>query len=122
MKVFLHLEGMLNVPRDLILEIGNNLASRGIINWFRAVHEEGKLLLKPSLETLSPGEEHEFLDFLEELGQKYPGKIVGEFEVWWPMAVDSGPQWWELGEDGKVYVTESDIIRGEKKQYKENTI
>ena len=68
---------------------------------------------------ISPGEDDDFLDFLKELGQEFQGKISGEFEVWWPMAVQSGPQWWSLEPDGTLYVQESDIVRGEKLPYKE---
>lgn len=118
--LFLHIEGALSIPKDqqLILE----LAQLGATRWFRmeAVAEpKPGLVLRPIEDTLVPGDENEFLDFLKELGRMYAGKISGEFEVWWPMAVESGPQWWELDEEGKVFVQESDIIRGERKQYKE---
>jgi hypothetical protein len=125
MKRFLYLEGCLHIPRDpqIISEL-IELAKQGLAGWFKmesVAEEGGGLLLKTREECLSPGEEHEFLDFLERLSQKYHGKIYGEFEVWWPMAVESGPQWWELSEDGTLYVTESDIVRGDRKPYKEKS-
>lgn len=121
MNVFLHIQGVLSIPKDP--QLVNELAQAGAARWFRMETQnlDGTpgLVLKPLENILTPGEENELLDFLKELGEKFPGKITGEFEVWWPMAVESGPQWWELAEDGTLFVQESDIVRGEKKKYKE---
>jgi hypothetical protein len=125
LKQFLRIQGHLQIPRDLaVVQELIELARQGAANWFRAVPvppELGGLQLEAVEDCLSPGEEHEFLDFLYMLGQKYTGKISGEFEVWWPMAIESGPQWWNLEPDGVLYITESDIIRGERKPYKEQS-
>lgn len=121
MTKFLYLDGYIRVPKEHLMEAGNLLIERGILHLFRAATDSGHLVLQPVPETLSPGEETEVLDLLELLGQRHPGQIVAHFEVWWPMVVDSGPQWWHLDDDGKVYVTESEIVRGDKKQYKKET-
>jgi hypothetical protein len=121
MKAFLHIQGYLLVARDQqIIQELIELAKTGAGSWLKATPvalDAYSIKLEAVEETLSPGEEHEFLEFLHMLGEKYPGKISGEFEVWWPMAVESGPQWWQLDKDGKLYITESDIIRGERAPY-----
>jgi len=66
---------------------------------------------------LLPGQEESFLQFLYTLGKTLPGKVLTRIQVWWPMCPESGPQWWELDELGNLYVTESEIVPGERKQY-----
>lgn len=68
-------------------------------------------------EGLVPGQEEDFLQFLYTLGKTLAGKALARIQVWWPMCPESGPQWWELDEWGKLYVTESEIVCGERKQY-----
>lgn len=63
------------------------------------------------------GEEDRFLQFLIEVGKAAPGKVLGELEVWWPGARESGPQWWELDESGAVVITEGEVVRGESHVY-----
>lgn len=121
MKQYLNITGSLQLPKDpRVLGELVEMAKSGLANWFtmEGSQEEG-LRLVAVQDALTPGEEHQMLDFLWELGQRFGGKISGELEVWWPMAVDSGPQWWNLEPDGVLYITESDIVRGPKLPYKE---
>lgn len=67
--------------------------------------------------SLQPGDEDEFLKFLNELAKAVPS-VSGELEVWWPMAIESGPQLWKLAA-GKLLITESDIVWAEPQAYKE---
>lgn len=79
--------------------------------------DETGLFFRLADNTLAPGDEEEFLAFLAEIGREFGGAVSGELEAWWPMCVSAGPQWWTLEENGKLFITESDIVRGEKKPY-----
>lgn len=58
---------------------------------------------------LEEGEEDHLLRNLALIGKELPGLLSGGFEVWWPFAVESGPQRWILDKGGKLCVYESSI-------------
>lgn len=113
---FLNVSGGLNVPND-----GSCMST--IVDLARKHHahvvlvKRAGLMLESIPNSIEPGDEGEFLRFLFELGKATLGQVHGEYEVWWPMAVESGPQWWSIEENGRLYVVESQIVRGAPQEY-----
>lgn len=114
---FLIVEGNMVVPRDVsvLKTLAEITAKHGMPASLEQDDNGFKLFV--NRDSLHVGEEDNFCDYLLEIGKTLPGKVVGEFEVWWPMAESSGPQWWTLNEVGQFFVTESELIRGEPKLY-----
>lgn len=81
------------------------------------VPTDAGICMKVQEDSVFPGQEDEFLNFLFEISQTLPGKVEGEFEVWWPGARESGPQWWTLEADGVLLITEGEVVRGEPQKY-----
>lgn len=48
-------------------------------------------------------------NFLARVARELPGLLVGSLEIWWPFAIESGPQKWEMDALGHLLVSESDI-------------
>ena len=118
MKTYLVLEGALNVKSDAqtLMDLGQ-LTLKYLAPVKMMKNAEGQTTLVAVEEAICPGEEEAFLHFLYDVGQTMPGQVVGEFEVWWPMCIVVGPQWWKLNEAGQLTIQESDIVRGEEKPY-----
>lgn len=117
MSFFLHITGGLSLPNDT-----KELARlHDIVMKHHApvelVARNGRLLaVRPN--SIESGEEGLFLLFLYEVSKAFRGAVHGEFEVWWPMAVESGPQWWTIEpEHGRFTVTESTIVREAPVEY-----
>ena len=107
----------MTVPRDVsILRILAEITAKYQVP-AGLEQRDGGFLLTVGRDSVHVGEEDNFCDYLHEVGQTLPGKVVGEFEVWWPMAEVSGPQWWTLNEAGQLFITESEIVRGEPTRY-----
>jgi len=117
MKKFLAVDGALLVTPEMpVINTLYELALKYDVQT-QLVKKESGLSLVVGEDTLGVGEEGNFCEFLASIGRAVPGKVVGELEVWWPMALESGPQWWTLNEAGQLFVTESEIVRGEPALY-----
>jgi hypothetical protein len=118
MKKHLHITGSFPVPTEdtTVLNTLYALVLKHSVP-VQLVSGSKGLQMEVTPEKLHPHEDADFLSFLAEVGKELPGKIVGELEVWWPMAVDTGPQWWTLDEAGKLFVSEGEITRGEPQPY-----
>lgn len=85
------------------------------ITFLQARREEDAITI--IVEDLEPSDLDRLKSFLQLVGKTMPGFLIGEVEIWWPMCIDSGPQWVELRDTGELYVTESEIVRGEPQKY-----
>jgi len=117
MSFFLHVTGGLSLPNDT-----KELAKLHelVMKHYAPVELVSKngLMLAVRPNSIEPGDEQTFFAFLYDVGKAFRGTVHGEFEVWWPMAVESGPQWWTVEpEHGRFTITESTIVREAPVEY-----
>jgi hypothetical protein len=119
MKKFLCITGSFPIPTTNGTSVFNSLYALTLKHHapVQLVKKEDGVHMEVTPDVLEPGDDYAFLAFLADVGKELPGQVVGELEVWWPMVVDSGPQWWSLDEAGKLFVTEGEITRGEPQPY-----
>jgi hypothetical protein len=109
----LQVTGRLRVtdPKPIRMEYLSELVAKfdAPIRLVRDSHDGSFVVELKSLTALHTSEEAHFKDFLLAVGRELPGLLVGFFEVWWKLAVEAGPQRWELTENGELLIHESRI-------------
>lgn len=78
---------------------------------------DGEWTLRIKEDELDADLEEPFKHFLVRAGKELPGTLVGGVEVWWPFAIESGPQLWVISPEGHVFISESSVVWDEPKRF-----